>query len=54
MKELLEKLEEAKEVAEEVQNIFDNSDLTDDKELTEYIEKIYWFAELCLEYIKEQ
>ena len=53
MKELLEELQAVKTFADQADTAFKNSDLKDDQELSDYIEKLYDLAETCIEYIEE-
>ena len=53
MKQLLEELNAVKDTAEEIEMTFRNSDLKDDQELSDMIEKISFYAETCIEYIEE-
>ena len=53
MKELLEELEAVKSFANQAETAFDNSDLKDDQELADYIEKLFNLAETCIEYIED-
>jgi len=53
MKELLEELEAVKSFDNQAETAFDNSDLKDDQELADYIEKLSNLAETCLEYIED-
>ena len=53
MKKLLEELNAVKDNAEDIEITFRNSDLKDDHELSNMIEKISFYAETCIEYIEE-
>lgn len=53
MKELLEELEAVKTFAEQSQSAFENSELCNNNELSEYIEKIVDLADICLDIAKD-